>query len=153
MKQWIISILIGSFSAILMGLYFYLIEQFTGKQLYTLLMNIDFLIELGKVNIWIAAFEFFLHTLVAIILVRMYLWLIELKEITSKNKRMEWAATLSFFAFLTYFPLTTIGKTDTPAITDLAAIFDLFLGHCIFFFVLYYVVEKLLMKNESSIQG
>lgn len=104
MKQWIISILIGSFSAILMGLYFYLIEQFTGKQLYTLLMNIDFLIELGKVNIWIAAFEFFLHTLVAIILVRMYLWLMNLKEITSKNKRMEWAATLSFFAFLTYFP-------------------------------------------------
>ncbi|MBR7554602.1 hypothetical protein ACFFJI_08355 [Allobacillus sp. GCM10007491] len=142
MKQWIVSISVGSFSAILMGLYFYLIEQFTGKQLYTLLMNIDFLVTFERDTIWIAAFEFFLHTLVAIVLVRIYLWIIDLKRITLKDKRMEWAAILAFVAFLSYFPLTTIAKTDTPAITDLAAIFDWFLGHAIFFFVLYYGVEK-----------
>nr|WP_289038965.1 hypothetical protein [uncultured Allobacillus sp.] len=153
MRQWMTSILIGSISAILMGLYFYVIEQFTGKQLYTLLMNIDFLIMFEREAIWIAAFEFFLHTLVAVILVRIYLSLIELKEITSKEKRMEWAAILAFIAFLTYFPLTTIAKTDTPKLTDLAAIFDWFLGHVIFFFVLYYGVEKLLVKNKNSNRG
>lgn len=76
-----------------------------------------------------------------------------LKEITSKNKRMEWAGNSIIFCLFDILSLTTIGKTDTPAITDLAAIFDWFLGHVIFFFVLYYGVEKLLMKNESSIQG
>ncbi len=142
MRQWLVSILVGTVSATGLGLYFYMIEHFTGKPLWTLLLNIDFIYDPVETGPFFAVVEVGLHWLVAVLIVRIYLWIINQRNLVKSDQRMEWAAGLSFIAFLTYFPLTMLAKTTTPAITDVVAIFDWLIGHAIFFFILFYGVEK-----------
>ncbi|PKR78325.1 hypothetical protein CEY16_00775 [Halalkalibacillus sediminis] len=151
MKRFQIALIVGVVSATAMGTYLYWIEQMTGKQLYTLLMNIDFIYQPDdNMNSQLfAVFEFSLHVLVAIIMVLIYLFMIQREFF--KNRRFELAAIITFVAFLTYFPLTILAQTETPAITDFVAISDWFLAHVIFFFIFYYFTEFLMKKVNFNI--
>ncbi|WP_017185445.1 hypothetical protein [Alkalibacillus haloalkaliphilus] len=151
MRYLYIAIVVGLIASTAISLYLYVIEAFTGKQLFTLLLNIDFIYTPSEAvpdNFYLA-FEYALHVLVATLIVCVYLYLI-----TKKNKiwerRMEVAALLSFIAFLTYFPLTILAKTTTPAPADIVAIFDWFIAHVIFFFNLYYITEWLFKKTTKQ---
>ncbi|MDQ0351752.1 hypothetical protein J2R98_001569 [Alkalibacillus filiformis] len=151
MRYLYIAVVVGLIASTAISLYLYVIEAFTGKQLFTLLLNIDFIYTPGESvpeNLYLA-FEYALHVLVATLIVCIYLYLI-----TKSNKlwerRMEIAALLSFIAFLTYFPLTILAKTTTPAVTDIVAIFDWFIAHVIFFFNLYYITEWLFKKTRKQ---
>ncbi|MDV2583181.1 hypothetical protein [Alkalibacillus haloalkaliphilus] len=151
MRYLYIAVVVGLIASTAISLYLYVIEAFTGKQLFTLLLNIDFIYtpsESVPENLYLA-FEYALHVLVATLIVCVYLYLI-----TKNNKlwerRMEIAAVLSFIAFLTYFPLTILAKTTTPAVTDIVAIFDWFIAHVIFFFNLYYITEWLFKKTTKQ---
>ncbi|MDQ0160318.1 hypothetical protein [Alkalibacillus salilacus] len=151
MRYLYIALFVGLISSTAMSLYLYIIETFTGKQLYTLLLNIDFIYtpsETVPENFYLA-FEYALHVIVATVIVTFYLYLITKKE-SFWNKRMEIAAILSFMAFLTYFPLTILAVTKTPNAFDIMAIFDWFIAHVIFFFMMYYISEWLLVRNHSK---
>ncbi|GAA0454901.1 hypothetical protein [Alkalibacillus silvisoli] len=155
MRYLYIALVIGLISSTAISLYLYVIEAFTGKQLFTLLLNIDFIYtpsESVPENVY-QAFEYSLHVLVATLIVCVYLYIITKKK-SLWERRMEIAGLLSFIAFLTYFPLTILAKTTTPAPTDLVAIFDWFIAHVIFFFNLYYLTEWMMNKvkvtKESS---
>ncbi|WP_411955100.1 hypothetical protein ACKXGF_04875 [Alkalibacillus sp. S2W] len=151
MRYLYIAIFVGLISSTAMSLYLYIIETFTGKQLYTLLLNIDFIYtpsEKVPDNFYLA-FEYALHVIVATVIVTFYLYLITKKK-SFWNKRMEIAAILSFMAFLTYYPLTILAVTETPGVFDIMAIFDWFIAHVIFFFMLYYISEWLLVRNHSK---
>ncbi|WP_051189072.1 hypothetical protein [Halalkalibacillus halophilus] len=140
-----IAIIVGIISSTAISLYFYIIEAMTGKQLFTLLLNIDFIYDPSDGGAVYMAFEYSLHVFVAISIVLVYLyWITRKKEFW--QRRMEIAGLLTFIAFLTYFPLTMLANTTTPAVTDAVAIFDWFVGHVIFFFNLYYLSEWLMKK-------
>ncbi|WP_188207114.1 hypothetical protein [Alkalibacillus aidingensis] len=150
MRYLYIALVVGLVSSTAISLYFYIIEAFTGKQLFTLLLNLDFIFDPPETvpdNLYMA-FEYSLHVLVATLIASIYLYLITKRKGLWK-RRLEVAALLTFIAFLTYFPLTAIAKTTTPAPTDLVAIFDWFIGHVIFFFNLYYISEWLFHKHKG----
>ncbi|GEN45669.1 DUF5368 family protein [Alkalibacillus haloalkaliphilus] len=151
MRYLYIAVVVGLIASTAISLYLYVIEAFTGKQLFTLLLNIDFIYtpsESVPENLYLA-FEYALHVLVATLIVSVYLYLIT-KNNKMWERRMEIAALLSFIAFLTYFPLTILAKTTTPAVTDIVAIFDWFIAHVIFFFNLYYITEWLFKKTTKQ---
>ncbi|MET3683396.1 hypothetical protein ABID56_001491 [Alkalibacillus flavidus] len=151
MRYLSIALVVGLLSSTAMSLYLFMIQSFTDKALYTLLLNIDFIYIPSETipDNFFAAFEYALHVLVATIIVTFYLYIVTKRE-SFWNRRVEIAGLLSFFAFLTYFPLTILAKTETPAVDDIMAIFDWFVAHVIFFFIMVYVSDWLLVRRTPK---
>lgn len=122
---------IGTTSGIVLGLYMWFVEQMTGKKIYTLLMNIDFIPVIGDID-WPVFMEWFFHMVISWIigLLYAYAFMYRLKE--TNRSRWVLAIALTAFAAMTYVPLTLLADKETPALTDGAAIMFWLIGHVLY---------------------
>ncbi|WP_390217193.1 hypothetical protein [Halobacillus seohaensis] len=118
-----------------MGLYMWIVELTSEKQVYTLLMNVDFIPIIGSIE-WPVFIEWMFHMIISwgIGIIFCYIFM---KKVTATSKR-QWkvAIVLAGFAALTYFPLTLLSVQETPRIADIVAISYWLIGHMLYAIVL-----------------
>ncbi|RRN69049.1 hypothetical protein EI200_18005 [Peribacillus simplex] len=114
--------LIGLINGIMLGLTMKWVEMFSGKQVYKLLLNVDFLPVIGTVP-WSEASLYFFHLLFSLAITFSYVYILHpLKLFREWNKY-----TLAFLtiipAIMLYFPLSALSKTEVVLPSDLTAFF------------------------------
>ncbi|AMM95428.1 hypothetical protein UP17_07075 [Peribacillus simplex] len=114
--------LIGLINGIMLGLAMKLVEMFSGKQVYKLLLNVDFLPVIGAVP-WSEASLYFFHLLFSLAITFSYVYILHpLKFFREWNKY-----TLAFLtiipAIMLYFPLSALSITEVVLPSDLTAFF------------------------------
>lgn len=114
--------LIGLINGIMLGLAMKLVEMFSGKQVYKLLLNVDFLPVIGAVP-WSEASLYFFHLLFSLAITFSYVYILHpLKLFREWNKY-----TLAFLtiipAIMLYFPLSALSITEVVLPSDLTAFF------------------------------
>ncbi|MGG0411374.1 hypothetical protein [Peribacillus simplex] len=113
--------LIGLINGILLGLIMKWVEMFSGKQVYKLLLNVDFLPLIRDISRSEASL-FFFHLLFSLAITFSYVILHHLKIFRKWNKY-----ALAFItiipAIMLYFPLSALSKSEVVLPSDLTAFF------------------------------
>jgi len=119
--------LIGIVSGGIFGLLFKVIEQLTGKRVYTLLLNVDYfpLLKDWELN---EVVEFSLHIAVSIVVV--WILYVGLKKIEYEYRISLYIWANILIGGLLYF--TTTFSERTPELTDMVAFTYWIGGHIIF---------------------
>ncbi len=122
---------IGTLSGIVLGLYMWFVEMATGKKIYTLLMNVDFIPVIGGVD-WPVYMEWLFHMIISWIIGVLYVY--ALKNWISDTIRNQWRLSifLTAGASTTYVPLTLLAIKETPDLTDGVAITYWLVGHVLY---------------------
>ncbi|WP_273850276.1 hypothetical protein [Guptibacillus spartinae] len=126
----------GAISGIALGFLLKGIEAVTGKLVYTLLLNIDFVPVIGQIN-WPEWIEFGFHLFISLIIGVVY-------SIGSSRYFFHQRKAQAIFAFVLtlptvflYFPLTYLAIKPTPGLWDFTAISYWTLGHLIYAAILF----------------
>ncbi|WP_226665910.1 hypothetical protein [Metabacillus litoralis] len=125
-------IFIGLISGVILGLFLKFAQMITGKKVYTLLLNIDFLYNKPLSEM----IEFILHLLISFIIGIIFVAICEIKKITNLKARFILSLLLTFPTFFLYFPLTILAIKETPNINDIYAIFLWIFAHLIYAIIL-----------------
>ncbi|ARI78049.1 hypothetical protein [Halobacillus mangrovi] len=130
MIRW--GIWIGSTSGIVLGMYMWYVELVTGKKIYTLLMNVDFIPVIGSID-WPVVMEWLFHMVISWVIGILFAYVFMRKRLKPTN-RNQWllAIILSVVAATTYVPLTILAIKETPALTDGIAILYWLVGHALY---------------------
>ncbi|RWZ55171.1 hypothetical protein EQV77_11005 [Halobacillus fulvus] len=122
---------IGTISGIVLGVYMWFVELATGKLVYTLLMNVDFIPVIGDIE-WPAFIEFLFHMIVSWIIGILFVF--TLKHWLEDTNKNQWllSIVLTAIASTTYVPLTILAIKETPALTDGVAILYWLIGHVLY---------------------
>ena len=126
-----LGISIGMLSGIILGLCLKWIEWLTGKQVYTLLLNVDFIPIIGPIQ-WPEWVEFVFHLLIAAAIGIVFVYIVGKLNNMSIRKIVLCSFLLTLPTILLYFPLTLLALKPTPAVDDAVAIFYWTAGHLIF---------------------
>ncbi|MFX3650929.1 MAG: hypothetical protein ACE3K2_03885 [Paenibacillus sp.] len=125
---WISGILTGVLSGVILGFFLKVIQANTGEQVYTLLLNIDFVPVLPPtLPEWI---EFSLHLVVSVLIGIFYVWWIR-----RTGHPMFKGVLLGAASSLLYIPLSPL-SSRVPDLYDVAAIIYWIVGHLLFGIVL-----------------
>jgi hypothetical protein len=114
--------LIGLINGVLLGLIMKWVEMFSGKQVYKLLLNVDFLPLIGAVS-WSEASLFFFHLLFSLAITFIYAYILHPLKIFWKWNKYALAFITIIPAIMLYFPLTALSKTEVVLPSDLTAFF------------------------------
>ncbi|CAH0305411.1 hypothetical protein P4646_00985 [Peribacillus simplex] len=114
--------LIGLINGILLGVIMKWIEMFSGKQVYKLLLNVDFLPVIGDVS-WGEASLFFFHLLFSLAITFSYVFILHPLKIFRKWNKYVLAFITIIPAIMLYFPLSVLSKTEVVLPSDLTAFF------------------------------
>ncbi|WP_458461829.1 hypothetical protein [Paenibacillus sp.] len=125
---WISGILTGIISGVVLGLFLKVIQAYTGEQVYTLLLNIDFVP--GLPSTLPEFIEFSLHLLVSIVIGIFYLWWVR-----ESGRPMLKGVLLGAVSSLLYIPLSQL-SSRVPELDDVRAILYWVAGHLLFGLVL-----------------
>ncbi|MGE7187170.1 hypothetical protein ACQKKK_25350 [Peribacillus sp. NPDC006672] len=114
--------LIGLINGVMLGLTMKWVEMFSGKQVYKLLLNVDFLPVIGAIP-WNEASLYFFHLLFSLAITFSYVYILHpLKLFREWNKY-----TLAFLTIIPvimlYFPLSELSITEVVLPSDLTAFF------------------------------
>ncbi|WP_079480651.1 hypothetical protein [Halobacillus salinus] len=122
---------IGTISGIVLGLYMWFVEIATGKKVYTLLMNVDFIPVIGDKD-WPVIVEWLFHMIISWMIGILYVYL--LKHWIKDTRKNQWGLSvlLTAGASTTYIPLTLLAIKETPALTDGVAILYWLVGHALY---------------------
>lgn len=131
----------GILSGCLLGIFLKAAESLTGKRVYTLLINIDFVPSLPSF-MQTELSQFLLHLLVSFLIGLAALFL--LKHIRMNVYLL--SLTLSAASAFLYFPLTILSLQPTPAITDFYALFLWFAGHLLYGCLLGFFIKRAMNK-------
>lgn len=126
-----LGISIGMLSGIILGLCLKWIEWLTGKQVYTLLLNVDFIPIIGPIQ-WPEWVEFVFHLLIAVVIGIVFVYIVGKLNNMSIRKMVLCSFLLTLPTIPLYFPLTLLALKPTPAVDDLLAIFYWTACHLIF---------------------
>ncbi|MED4237605.1 hypothetical protein [Priestia megaterium] len=126
-----LGISIGMLSGIILGLCLKWIEWLTGKQVYTLLLNVDFIPIIGPIQ-WPEWVEFVFHLLIAAAIGIVFVYIVGKLNNMSIRKIVLCSFLLTLPTIPLYFPLTLLALKPTPAVDDAVAIFYWTAGHLIF---------------------
>jgi ribose/xylose/arabinose/galactoside ABC-type transport system permease subunit len=126
-----LGISIGMLSGIILGLCLKWIEWLTGKQVYTLLLNVDFIPIIGPIQ-WPEWVEFVFHLLIAVAIGIVFVYIVGKLNNMSIRKIVLCSFLLTLPTIPLYFPLTLLALKPTPAVDDTVAIFYWTAGHLIF---------------------
>jgi ribose/xylose/arabinose/galactoside ABC-type transport system permease subunit len=118
-------------SGIILGLCLKWIEWLTGKQVYTLLLNVDFIPIIGPIQ-WPEWVEFVFHLLIAAAIGIVFVYIVGKLNNMSIRKIVLCSFLLTLPTIPLYFPLTLLALKPTPAVDDAVAIFYWTAGHLIF---------------------
>ncbi|MEH7584349.1 hypothetical protein V7170_21015, partial [Priestia megaterium] len=117
-----LGISIGMLSGIILGLCLKWIEWLTGKQVYTLLLNVDFIPMIGPIQ-WPEWVEFVFHLLIAAAIGIVFVYIVGKLNNMSIRKIVLCSFLLTLPTIPLYFPLTLLALKPTPAVDDAVAIF------------------------------
>jgi ribose/xylose/arabinose/galactoside ABC-type transport system permease subunit len=126
-----LGISIGMLSGIILGLCLKWIEWLTGKQVYTLLLNVDFIPIIGPIQ-WPEWVEFVFHLLIAAAIGIVFVYIVGKLNNMSIRKIILCSFLLTLPTIPLYFPLTLLALKPTPAVDDAVAIFYWTAGHLVF---------------------
>ncbi|MBU8687670.1 hypothetical protein KM918_10005 [Priestia megaterium] len=126
-----LGISIGMLSGIILGLCLKWIEWLTGKQVYTLLLNVDFIPIIGPIQ-WPEWVEFVFHLLIAVAIGIVFVYIVGKLNNMSIRKIVLCSFLLTLPTIPLYFPLTLLALKPTPAVDDTVAIFYWTASHLIF---------------------
>ncbi|WP_373894102.1 hypothetical protein ACUL41_01715 [Virgibacillus natechei] len=146
MKIFVKLVVMGILSGLVLGGYLKIVEQLTAKQVYTLLLNVDYLPiiqdwSLSEIQ------EFSLHMVVSV-------WLaIALYFILGSDKIFPYVILSVLIGALLY--LTTVLSDQTPLLTDTAAFVYWLMGHLIYGIIIGILASQVGIdrneeKNEKS---
>ncbi|WP_249869401.1 hypothetical protein [Oceanobacillus saliphilus] len=136
--------IIGMIAGLILGGFFKLIEQTTGKKVYVLLMNIDYFPIVGDWTLS-GGEEFVLHMIVSVALVFVIYFLFRKKDIHIKMAPYIIVNTL--IGALLY--LTTALSERTPEITDQSAFAYWLVGHMLYGFVVWLLIVVRIEKGKD----
>lgn len=114
--------LIGLINGVLLGLIMKWVEMFSGKQVYKLLLNVDFLPLIGSVS-WSEASLFFFHLLFSLAITFSYAYILHPLKIFRKWNKYALAFITIIPAIMLFFPLSVLSKTEVVLPSDLTAFF------------------------------
>jgi hypothetical protein len=120
----------GIIAGILLGASLKIVEAVTGHQVYTLLLNVDFIPVIGRVS-WPEYIEFIFHLLVSIILGIIFYYLAG-KWRLKTYQSFYLAAALTVPALFLYFPLSLLAIKEVPEIGDWTAFSYWAAGHLVY---------------------
>ncbi|WP_223700374.1 hypothetical protein [Sutcliffiella deserti] len=100
-----------------MGLVMKGLEALTSKEIYTLLLNIDFIPYMGEQN-YSEPIEFFFHLLIAIFIGVMFGWILNYFKVVSKWRKYMLSLLITLPTVFLYFPLTILAVKATPPVSD-----------------------------------
>ncbi|NGP44387.1 hypothetical protein G4V62_05240 [Bacillaceae bacterium SIJ1] len=140
-KRFIAGVSSGIFSGVILGLILAAFEEISGKRVYTLLLNIDFIPWLSRWsgNMWI---EWVLHMTVAVSIGCIHVLLTEIYKWPDVLS----ASALTVIALFMYIPLSTLALGPAPSLIDGMAWGLWFLGHLCF-------CVSLIWSSRSSVKN
>ncbi|WP_404462100.1 hypothetical protein [Sutcliffiella horikoshii] len=121
----------GLISGILMGVFIKALEVLSGKKIYVLLLNVDFIPGFKNADLSELT-EFSLHLIVAMLIGIMFAFIVEHFQLFDKRRQYLLAIGITFPTILLYFPLTILAIKETPEPTDAIAILLWSIGHLAF---------------------
>ncbi|MCP3761867.1 hypothetical protein NLX67_05645 [Domibacillus sp. A3M-37] len=131
----------GAVTGLFLGFFLKGIELFTGKGVYTLLLNVDFIPIINQV-LWPEWIEFFFHLLVSLLIAAGFFLLLP------KTKRpYSTAFLLTLPAIFLYFPLSALACKSVPEMDDMRAFFWWTAGHILYALILGLYGQK--FKREA----
>lgn len=140
------SLYIGIFSGILLGLLMKFIQSVTNINVYTLLLNVDFIPFIGEVHLP-ETIEFLFHVLISIVIAFVFVGLADRLYVKDSLPKL-WL--LSFFlclpTFGLYFLLSELAIKDVPEWDDWHAFAYWTLAHLFYVWILPMLYKK---KREA----
>ena len=148
-KQNIInSLYLGIISGILLGLLLKLVESVTQVQVYTLLLNVDFIPILGRIQ-WTEPIEFLFHIIISICIAYVFIFLADYLNLKGSIPKL---GLLSFILCLPtlglYFILSVSAIKEVPAWNNWPAFTYWTITHLIYSFVLLLLYLKTIKKEK-----
>ena len=139
--------LTGLISGILMGLLMKLFQLLFQKEVYTLLLNIDFIPYFGT-KAYSETVEFIFHLIVAIFIGILFAFITERYKLVRLSKLFLLSFILTFPTIFLYFPLTILAIKETPVVTDYLAITLWTIAHLFFaiFIPIFYVLLQRVLR-------
>jgi len=114
--------LIGLINGLLLGWIMKWVEMLSGKQVYKLLLNVDFLPLIGAVS-WSEVSLFFFHLLFSLAITYSYVYILHPLKVFRKWSKYALAFITIIPAIMLYFPLSALSKTEVVLPSDLTAFF------------------------------
>lgn len=140
---------IGFWSGLFLGLLLKWIQAVTGEQVYTLLLNVDFIPIIGPIN-WPEPVEFAFHMIIALIIGVVYVYLAK-RRAYSFGQLVLLSLAMSIPFYLLYFPLSAMAiREDVPGFTDAGAILYWIFAHLTYAMALPVLYKTFERKNAAS---
>lgn len=140
---------IGFWSGLLLGLLLKWIQRVTGEQVYTLLLNVDFIPFVGKIN-WSEPVEFAFHLAISLLISIAYVYLAKRRNYSFGQLTLL-SLLLCIPTFILFFPLSSLAiRTDVPALTDVGAYLYWILAHLTYALALPVLYKTFERKNAES---
>lgn len=138
-KMLLRGLLIGTMSGIILAGFFKFIEIFIHIPLYTLLLAIDFVPFLNRLQGG-EAFEFCLHMAISLFIGVVYVWICTIRR-SKKYYTISFLLTLP--TFFLYFPLTTLSHRTTLTPTAITPALLWIAGHLLFSYCMAFFYKHL----------
>lgn len=140
---------IGFWSGLLLGFLLKWIQQVTGEKVYTLLMNIDFIPLIGRIE-WSEPTEFVFHLIASLLLGVIYVFIAKRRNYTFGQLTLL-SLLLCIPLYLLYFPLSSLAqREDIPELTDVGAFLYWLLAHFAYAIALPVLYKTFERKNKNA---
>ncbi|KZE37213.1 hypothetical protein AV656_11580 [Bhargavaea cecembensis] len=119
----------GIISGIVLGAFLWAVEEQSGRRVYTLLMNVDYIPVVNAVT-YPAPIEFLFHLIVSVILSTVLLWLVRRLRMLG-SRIIVWLITVNALVGVLIWPVTSLSER-TPAPDDWASFAWWLAGHALY---------------------
>ncbi|MBT2765359.1 hypothetical protein [Paenibacillus sp. ISL-20] len=119
----------GIASGILLGLFLKVIEHITSLEVYTLLLNVDYVPVLKEMKLS-EPIEFALHLVISVLLSIALAVFLKQKN-WSRGRSLSWVSLVCLAVGLVLYP-TTVLSVHTPELSDFAALLFWLAGHLLY---------------------
>lgn len=140
---------IGFWSGLILGLLLKWIQSVTGENVYTLLLNIDFIPIIGDVQ-WSEVTEFIFHMIVSLVIGIVFVFLAKRRKYTF-GQLVILSLLISIPLPFLFFILSSLAVTaDVPAVNDWNAFLYWVFGHLTYSLLLPIFYKTFERKNAVS---
>lgn len=140
---------IGFWSGLILGLLLKWIQSVTGENVYTLLLNIDFIPIIGNVQ-WSEVTEFIFHMIVSLVIGIVFVFLAKRRKYTF-GQLVILSLLISIPLPFLFFILSSLAVTaDVPAVNDWNAFLYWVFGHLTYSLLLPIFYKTFERKNAVS---
>ncbi|MDQ0427899.1 uncharacterized membrane protein YjjP (DUF1212 family) [Planomicrobium stackebrandtii] len=140
---------IGFWSGLILGLLLKWIQSVTGEQVYTLLLNVDFVPVIGSVQ-WSEITEFIFHMIIALVIGVVFVYVAKRRNYSFGQLVLISLLMSAPFPFL-YFLLSWLAvEAEVPAATDWSAFLYWIFAHLTYALLLPILYKTFERKNAVS---